>query len=69
MYLSPVFQSFTPPDMRTAVFTSIGAASACWENTSSAGVFQRDLARAIGQDLVVWIDAHYTPRSTSEPIT
>ena len=38
--------------LSTLVFEALGAASACWEDLSSAGEFQSDAARAIGDDLV-----------------
>jgi hypothetical protein len=38
-----------------AVFTALGAASACWEDLGGAGVFDSTRAKAIGDALVAWL--------------
>lgn len=38
--------------LESAVFQALGAASACWENLSGAGVFQSEEAQEIGNVLV-----------------
>jgi hypothetical protein len=45
-------------DRAGAVYQALGAASACWEHLDRAGVFESNRARAIGQDLMAWLDAH-----------
>lgn len=41
-----------------AVFQAIGAASMCWDDIHSAGVFQSDVARSIGDGLLEFIREH-----------
>lgn len=38
--------------LESAVFQAIGAASACWEDISAAGVFDSERARQIGELLL-----------------
>lgn len=38
-----------------AVFLALGAASTCWDDISSAGVFDSTRAKAIGDDLVRYV--------------
>lgn len=39
-------------DLETAVFESLGAASACWENLEGAGVFESTRCKEIGDQLL-----------------
>jgi hypothetical protein len=41
-----------------AVFQALGAASMCWDDIHSAGVFRSDVAKAIGDGLLEWLRAH-----------
>jgi hypothetical protein len=43
-------------DRRSAVFQALGAASACWENLSGAGVFDSTRAKAIGEALLAKLE-------------
>jgi len=47
-----VFQLPPEESLEEAVFTSLGAASTCWENLSGAGVFESTRAKAIGEALM-----------------
>jgi hypothetical protein len=38
--------------LEEAIFLSIGAASACWENLAGAGVFESVRAKEIGETLL-----------------
>lgn len=40
---------------RAAVFMALGAASGCWGDLASAGVFQDERARRIGDDLIRYL--------------
>jgi hypothetical protein len=46
-------------DLRSAVFQALGAASACWDDLSNAGVFQSERARGIGEELLERIAAEH----------
>lgn len=39
-------------DLETAVFESLGAASACWDNLEGAGVFQSERCKEVGDQLL-----------------
>lgn len=54
-------------DLEEAVFTSLGAASACWEDIAGAGVFESDRCKQIGDGLVAWIKNHYNRTGTQVP--
>lgn len=43
-------------NLRSAVFQALGAASACWDNLTGAGVFESDRACAIGERLLEFIE-------------
>jgi hypothetical protein len=44
------------------VFQALGAASACWENLSRAGIFESDRAKQIGDDLIADLKVVMIPR-------
>ncbi len=48
-----------------AVFTALGAASACWEHLDRAGEFQSDRCKAIGDGLVQWLAEHAANQQVS----
>lgn len=54
-----LFDDCEPEDLTQAVFTALGAASACWDNLEDAGVFESERARRWGNDLVKWINNNY----------
>lgn len=45
-------EEFKDMDLREAVFSALGGASACWDNLEGAGVFQSENAQAIGDALL-----------------
>jgi hypothetical protein len=45
-----------------AVFLTIGAASACWENLAGAGIFQSTWAKQLGDQLLEYLYHHGLPR-------
>lgn len=47
-----VFDDNDKKDLETVVFVAIGAATACWENLSGAGLFESDRAKEIADELV-----------------
>lgn len=49
-------------DPQEAVFTALGAVSACWENLRGAGVFESTRAKEIGDELMEYLYAHGLPR-------
>lgn len=51
-----------PQSLEEAVFTALGAASTCWESLEGTGIFESDRAKQIGDDLVAWINEHYTSK-------
>lgn len=50
------------PNLETAVFLAIGAASACWENLSGAGVFDSTRAEEIGRALLAFVQDGGLPK-------
>lgn len=48
-----VFELRDWESLESLVFTAVGAASACWENLSGAGIFESTRAEQIGQELVI----------------
>lgn len=40
-----------------AVFQALGAASACWENLSGAGVFESTRCKQIGDELIAYFES------------
>lgn len=51
--MEPDFEfEFEPLDLQSAVYQALGAASVCWENLDSAGIFQSDRAVLIGEALI-----------------
>lgn len=53
------------------IFEALGAASACWEDLTAAGVFQSDRAAQIGVDLLtdlgMPVPEGYTPPTPTDP--
>jgi len=47
--------------LEETVFEAVGAASACWENLSGAGVFQSEKAIEVANGLLAAIREHYEP--------
>jgi hypothetical protein len=41
--------------LEEAVFQAVGAASMAWENPAGAGVFDSDRAKAVGEELLAWV--------------
>jgi rubredoxin len=54
--------------LQQAVGESLGAASVCWENPGGAGVFQDGRAKQVLDDLVAWIETHYTANEAEQII-
>jgi len=52
------FADKPPEDPQQAVFMALGAASACWEDLRSAGVFESTRAKQIGDELMEYLYAH-----------
>lgn len=46
-------------DLSRLVFEALGAVSACWDNLEGAGTFESTRARAIGEELLDGIRAHF----------
>lgn len=46
-------------DLSKLVFEALGAVSACWDNLAGAGTFESTRARAIGEELLDGIRAHF----------
>ncbi len=53
--------------LENAVFEAVGAASACWENLSGAGVFQSEKAIEVAEGLLAAIREHYEPVQGEAP--
>jgi hypothetical protein len=53
----------TLEELRTKVFTALGAVSACWDHLEGAGLFLDQEAADVGNSLIEWIDQHYEPRT------
>ena len=53
-------------DLQQAVFTSLGAASACWDTLRNAGRFDSTRARDIGEELLQFIKERYEVRQKVE---
>lgn len=49
-------------DIKAAVYQAIGVGSVCWEDLSGAGVFNDQLAREVGEELLERIEAHVAER-------
>lgn len=52
-----------PINLGEVICQAIGAASICWDHPRRAGVFNSDRALAISDEVIAWIDAHYTERT------
>lgn len=52
------FREVEVSDFVEAVFVSLGEASSCWDHLDRAGAFDAARAKAIGDDLVKFIEGH-----------
>lgn len=52
--------------LTTVVFTALGAASACWSDLRTAGTFESDDAKEIGDALVAWLRTDEMAQAAAE---
>lgn len=57
-----------PETLAEVIFQAIGAGSVCWDDMSGTGVFESDRAKALGDEVVAWIEAHYVPSERVERV-
>jgi hypothetical protein len=55
---TPNFSEGEQPNIESAVYQALGAASMCWEDMSQTGVFQSDEATRIAEGLLRFIAEH-----------
>lgn len=60
--LRPVPPAHYPKDLSQAVYQAVGAGSTCWESMEGTGVFDEARARETAEDLITWVNEHYTPK-------
>jgi hypothetical protein len=54
--------SSDPTNLGEVLGQAVGAGSTCWENLSSAGIFQSERASQIVDEAMTWIKANYVER-------
>lgn len=57
-----------PESLEQAVQLAVGAASACWENLSGAGVFQSERALEVSDQLIAWLRGIITSHKIDEAL-
>lgn len=57
---------FTGMGLDEAVFTSLGAASVCWETMEGAGIFDSTRAKAVGDALLAYLAENGLPGSPQD---
>jgi hypothetical protein len=55
-----------PTDLESVIFQALGAASVCWDNMLVSGTFDSTRAKAIGEEALSWIKAHYVLRESDD---
>lgn len=55
-------ESTDPLTLEALIFQGVGAASVCWTTPEGAGIFDSEQAKAIGDDMLDWINARYVRR-------
>lgn len=61
----PVKHRDYPKTLEQAAQYAAGHASMAWEDLTHAGVFQEDIARQAADDLVKWVNDHYTKKENT----